>query len=95
MRDYVHTHQDSGGVHFNSGIPNRAFHRTAMALQGYAWERAGRIWYDALCTPRRGADCDFAAFAALTRQAAAERYGVNSVEEDAVRQGWQDVGVSS
>lgn len=95
MRDYVHTQQDNGGVHFNSGIPNQAFHRVAVALGGHAWERAGRIWYDALCAPQRRADCSFAEFAGLTLQVATERFGVDGAEEVAVREGWRAVGVWS
>ena len=34
---------DSGGVHINSGIPNRAFVLAARALGGNAWETAGAI----------------------------------------------------
>ncbi len=49
MRDYIETRQDNGGVHLNSGIPNRAFYLAATALGGYAWEQAGRIWYDTIC----------------------------------------------
>ena len=45
MRDYVATSEDNGGVHINSGIPNKAFELVATALGGHAWERAGRIWY--------------------------------------------------
>ena len=36
---------DNGGVHINSGIPNRAFYLAATALGGNAWEKAGRMWY--------------------------------------------------
>lgn len=32
---------DNGGVHINSGIPNRAFHLVATKIGGYAWEGAG------------------------------------------------------
>ncbi|KAJ8134076.1 hypothetical protein OY671_012710, partial [Metschnikowia pulcherrima] len=46
MSAYVDTPQDNGGVHINSGIPNRAFYSAATALDGPAWEVAGRIWYD-------------------------------------------------
>ncbi|HEY5730465.1 MAG TPA: M4 family metallopeptidase, partial [Anaerolineales bacterium] len=42
MKDYVKTVSDNGGVHINSGIPNRAFYVTAMELGGYAWEKAGQ-----------------------------------------------------
>ncbi|HEX2991131.1 MAG TPA: M4 family metallopeptidase, partial [Anaerolineales bacterium] len=45
MKDYVNTISDNGGVHINSGIPNRAFYITALELGGHAWERAGQIWY--------------------------------------------------
>ena len=48
MKDYVNTTSDNGGVHINSGIPNRAFYLAAIELGGYAWEKAGRIWYIAL-----------------------------------------------
>ncbi len=48
MDDYIRTFEDNGGVHINSGIPNRAFYLAAAALGGHAWEKAGRIWYDTL-----------------------------------------------
>lgn len=43
MVGFVHTREDNGGVHINSGIPNRAFYLTAIALGGNAWEKAGTI----------------------------------------------------
>ena len=33
MRDFVHTYQDNGGVHINSGIPNRAFFLAAVEAE--------------------------------------------------------------
>ncbi|MGO4104514.1 M4 family metallopeptidase [Leifsonia sp. YAF41] len=48
MAGYVDTELDNGGVHLNSGIPNRAFYLVADALGGNAWESPGQIWYDAL-----------------------------------------------
>ena len=39
--DYVQTTGDNGGVHLNSGIPNRAFYLAATAIGGNAWEGAG------------------------------------------------------
>lgn len=92
MRDYVDTTQDHGGVHINSGIPNRAFYLVASALGGPAWERAGQIWVDAI-TGDISADCEFATFAALTIAAAERRYAVGSPEALAVAQGWAEVGV--
>lgn len=92
MRDFVDTDDDNGGVHLNSGIPNRAFYVVAEALGGSAWERAGLIWYDALTSGLRPTT-DFAAFAEATLAAAQARYGEASAEVDAVRTGWTDVGV--
>lgn len=36
MDTYVRTSADNGGVHINSGIPNRAFYLVAEAVGGYA-----------------------------------------------------------
>ncbi len=36
---------DNGGVHINSGIPNKAFATFAISLGGYAWQTAaGKVW---------------------------------------------------
>lgn len=91
--DYVETADDDGGVHVNSGIPNRAFHVTATALGGRSWERAGRVWYDTL-TGALAPDADFATFARATLDAAGARYGSGSTEVDAVAAGWDAVGVA-
>jgi len=92
--DYVETDDDNGGVHINSGIPNRAFYLVAEALGGNAWERAGQIWYDTLLSPLDPRST-FAQFAAATVLAAATRYGEASAEADAVRAGWAGVGVEA
>ena len=42
---------DQGGVHVNSGIPNKAFYLVAVGLGDYSWEVAGKIWFDALTDP--------------------------------------------
>jgi len=93
MDDYITTEEDDGGVHLNSGIPNRAFVLVADALGAHAWERAGLIWYDTL-TGALNPGADFAGFAAATVRAASARYGEVSAEADAVRGGWSAVGVT-
>jgi len=92
--DYIDTDDDDGGVHLNSGIPNRAFYLAAEALGGNAWERAGQIWYDTITGPVLTARADFAAFARATVAAATARYGEGSTEVKAVEAGWSGVGVS-
>ena len=86
MDDYVETTADNGGVHLNSGIPNKAFQLAAVAIGGSAIEGAGRIWYDALVGGDVPEDADFAAFAAATVAAAGQH-------ADAVREAWAQVGV--
>jgi thermolysin metallopeptidase-like protein/emfourin len=86
MADYVETSDDDGGVHINSGIPNRAFVLAAKAIGGESWSGAGRIWYAAL-TSGISADSDFAAFAAATVAAAGEHAQV-------VEEAWATVGVA-
>jgi hypothetical protein len=92
MDDFVVTTADYGGVHINSGIPNRAFVLAATAIGGFAWERTGTIWFDAI-TGDIAADCDFVTFAGLTESAAARRFGDGSLEQRAVREAWEEVGV--
>ena len=89
MAHYVHTAQDNGGVHLNSGIPNHAFFLVATALGGNAWEKAGQIWYDKSLKP----SASFAAFAGRTVANAGHRYGSSSVEQKAVVDAWNKVGV--
>ncbi|MER7755709.1 M4 family metallopeptidase [Kitasatospora sp. NPDC097643] len=94
LRDYVDTAEDNGGVHINSGIPNHAFYLLATALGGPAWERAGRIWYDALTGHRLAADAGFADFARATVAAAQARYPDQPSVADTVTASWAQVGVS-
>lgn len=93
MSDYVTTSDDNGGVHINSGIPNRAFALAARAIGGQAWTAAGQIWFDVLTGADIAARTDFATFARLTVAAAAARFGSDSAQHDAVRDGWVTVGV--
>jgi len=92
MRDYVQTNDDNGGVHINSGIPNRAFYECALRLGGFAWEKAGRIWYLAL-TEKLRPNSRFIDAMNRTVSAAGEIYGVNGPEQKAVREAWSVVGL--
>lgn len=91
--DYVETTIDNGGVHLNSGIPNRAFYLAAAKLGGNAWETAGPIWYDTIIGDL-AADATFHDFAAATTTAAVARHGARSPEHVAIREAWSTVGVT-
>ncbi|WP_225801252.1 M4 family metallopeptidase [Streptomyces sp. NK15101] len=82
---------DYGGVHYNSGIPNKAFYLTAVRIGGFAWEAAGTIWYESLRAS--GAEDRFQDFAGTTFQKAGELFGTGSAEQSAVLSAWQEVEV--
>lgn len=92
MSGFVTTMEDNGGVHINSGIPNKAFYLVAQAIGGYAWEKAGRIWYETLRDPRLRPNTGFQRFASLTAANAVHLYGTGS-EAQAVRDAWAEVGL--
>ncbi len=93
MDSYVRTSADNGGVHINSGIPNRAFCLVALALGGNAWEAPGQIWYDTLTGGSLPPKATFSVFAKATAASARELFGAESAEHDAVRKAWETVKV--
>jgi hypothetical protein len=84
MSGYVHTTEDSGGVHINSGIPSRAF--AVFCAQGglRSWEEPLRIWLAAM--GMAGKHTDFTAFARMTVVSAGEY-------RKAVVDAWASVGI--
>jgi Zn-dependent metalloprotease len=92
MRDYNNTPSDNGGVHINSGIPNHAFYIAALEIGGFAWQKAGMIWYVTL-RDKLQPSSNFQEAASRTFQAAAELFGTGSLEQQAVRKGWAEVGI--
>jgi Zn-dependent metalloprotease len=93
MSHYVRTNADNGGVHINSGIPNRAFYLAASAIGGHAWERAGLIWYTTLRSPQVRPRTRFVGFAQVSCGVARRLFGPRSPEVVAVRDAWHAVGV--
>ncbi|WP_217178816.1 M4 family metallopeptidase [Streptomyces sp. AC495_CC817] len=94
MSGFVRTTEDNGGVHLNSGIPNRAFALFATELGGNAWERAGTVWYRAL-TGGLSSTASFTQFAQATMAAATtlDEEAGGTVVADAARRAWSTVGV--
>jgi Zn-dependent metalloprotease len=95
MSRYVHLADtrrgDWGGVHVNSGIPNRAFYLACVNLgAAYSWEKAGKVWYGAL-TDRLNATSTFVDAAVATKSIAEEMFG--SAAASAVEAAWQEVEV--
>ena len=93
MDQFVETMQDNGGVHINSGIPNKAFYLAATSIGGHAWEKAGRIWYETLRDPRLTSEAKFVQFAYLSASVAGRLYGDGSDEQPRSTDAWMEVGV--
>lgn len=94
MDDFVRTWRDNGGVHINSSLPSHAFFQVATRIGGYAWEKAGRIWYDALRDSRVRPNTGFLRFARISYDVAGRLFGLNSGEQQAVGDGWSVIGIN-
>lgn len=92
MREYANLpfsrQSDNGGVHVNSGIPNRVAYLIGTAI---GKEKLEQIYYRTL-TQYLTPDSDFAAAARASIQAATELYG--ATEANAVRNAWTQVGLN-
>jgi Zn-dependent metalloprotease len=92
MRDYadlpIDDAHDWGGVHTNSGIPNKAAYEAGIKIGG---DKLAKVWYRAL-TSHLGARSDFADAARATVDAARELYTDPAISQ-AVRDAWAAVGV--
>ena len=91
MSKYVHTTSDNGGVHTNSGIPNKAFYLAATTIGGNSWDGAGKIWYKTLLDSRLTKTAQFLDFANLTVDNANSLFG--TAVRDKVIKAWHDVGI--
>ncbi|MFB2772749.1 M4 family metallopeptidase [Pelatocladus sp. BLCC-F211] len=92
MKDKYTGNEDRRGVHINSGIPNHAFYLVAMEQGGYAWEKVGPIWYQTLKNLNQTSN--FQEAASMTHQVAGAMFGSGSLEQQAVKKGWDGVGIS-
>ena len=90
---------DNGGVHVNSGIPNRAAYLTAEGLTAEGLgasigrEKTEKIYYRALTTYLQSSSQFLDARHALI-QSAEDLFGVNQAEVNAVKAAWDAVEVT-
>lgn len=100
MKDYSHRadNDDSGGVHINSGIPNKAFYLFTSKVGGQSWKIPGKIWYSTIVnatfgeieSSSRKRVATFAQFAQATLETADELFPHHS---DKLASAWREVGV--
>ncbi len=81
---------DNGGVHVNSGIPNRAFY---LVVQAIGMEKAEKIYYRALANYLTRSSQFIDARIALGRSAA-DLYGQASGEQTAIFNAYDQVGIT-
>ncbi len=100
MDQYRDMKGDNGGVHINSGIPNKAFYEAAKNLSeinpekfAFAWQGAGQVWYKASSPQRIKPTANFADFANATITVADEFFGKNTKESSAIRYAWKAVKI--
>lgn len=92
---------DNGGVHINSGIPNKVFYLLAIggthhkggSMTGIGSAAAAKIWYRAL-TSYMTSSTNFRGARTATLNAAAALYGNGSTNYNAVAQAWSLCGVT-
>jgi Zn-dependent metalloprotease len=100
-RIYIGSSYDNGGVHFNSGIQNKAFYLLAeggthpnsgITVTGIGLSAAAQIFYRALdiyVTP----NSQFSDVRNATVSAAGDLYGVGSTQYVETQRAWEAVGV--
>ncbi|RJQ48024.1 MAG: hypothetical protein C4534_00090 [Gaiellales bacterium] len=89
MDNYVNTSSDNGGVHTNSGIPNKAAYNVATAI---GKDKMEQVWYRAL-TLYLTSGSQFTDARDASVQAATDLYGAGSAEVTAVVNGFSAVGI--
>jgi len=88
-------YRDGMDPHESSGIANHAFYRAATAVGGHSWEKAGRIWYQALTGPAPSPGLRMAGFANRTRAAAKQLFPGDATVSAAIDQAWAAVGLKA
>jgi Zn-dependent metalloprotease len=83
---------DWGGVHMNSGIPNRAFYLAANEIGGFVWTQLGLVWYMTL--KALDSNSEFHQAAEKSYSIAREFYSDNENISQAIWNGWDKVGIT-
>jgi len=86
-------YHDGMDPHESSGIPNFAFYKAAIAIGGKSWEKAGKIWYQALTGFAPSPNMKMSVFAKRTRTLAASLFPTQPAVKIAVDKAWTAVGL--
>lgn len=91
MNEYRNVSYDNGGVHINSGIPNKAFYHIASTI---GFDDSGKIYYRALTTYLTS-QSDFMDLRNAVLQSASDIFGASSSQYQAVQNGFSAVGLGT
>lgn len=86
-------YHDGMDPHESSGIPNLAFYKAATAIGGRSWEKAGKIWYQALIGFAPSPNMKMTVFANRTRKLAGTLFPAEPAVKTAVDNAWKAVGL--
>lgn len=86
-------YSDGMDPHDSSGIPNFAFYKAAMAIGGKSWEKAGKIWYQALTGYPSNPNMKMKVFANRTRRLARTMFPSEPSVKTAIDKAWKAVGL--
>lgn len=86
-------YRDGMDPHESSGIPNLAFCKAAIAIGGKSWEKAGKIWYQALTGFAPSPNMKMGVFANRTRALASGLFPSEPAVKSAVDKAWTAVGL--
>lgn len=89
LSNYSTTCSDNGGVHTNSGIPNKAFYNVTTAIGSAAAERIFYTAFTGFLTSKSG----FNEAREATRSVTSSLYPGDAAKYNAVTAGWDAVGV--
>lgn len=90
MSEFVVTTRDNGGVHVNSGVPNRAYYLFATAI---GKDKAEKVYYRALDNYLT-ASSQFIDLRLAVLQSAADIHGAGSAEVQAAESAFDTVGIT-
>lgn len=93
MAHFMSGPKDNYGVHYNSGIPNRAFYLFSIKADKPAYDVPINVWYNAL-QKYVSPNSDFNSFASATLRSAAALYPSDQNINGALKASWEEVGLS-
>jgi Zn-dependent metalloprotease len=79
--------------HVSSGIPNNAFYRAATAIGGKSWQKAGKVWFQALTGFGPAPQLTMKQFADRTRTVATQLFAAQPAVASAIDKAWVAVGL--